>query len=86
MTTSEERRHLIVRSWQRAGMVAWLRDLEDVLHVMCGTTRDAVKMGQVPSAFRVVVTWPRAPMNVPLPPITARTCGRPAGISCVPWA
>ena len=34
-----------------------------------------------PSAFRVLVTWPRAPMYLPVPPKTGRTTGWPASNS-----
>jgi hypothetical protein len=34
-----------------------------------------------PSAFRVVVAWPRAPMYLPVPPKTGRTTGLSAANS-----
>src|SRR5437763_13784604 len=34
-----------------------------------------------PSAFRVLVNWPRAPMYLPVPPKIARTTGWPASNS-----
>ena len=35
----------------------------------------------MPSETREVVTWPRAPMKLPVPPASTRSCGRLAVIS-----